>query len=118
MLVKNKQSGEIEGLRYGQAMEAVEAGTHEVVNELADPAEPPQGPEAQDRVSTPTQVVALDLSDPAQRGIPVSVEEVQAASAEVSETMTKAELEAEAQRRGVAVPSGATKAEIVALLNG
>lgn len=34
----------------------------------------------------------------------------------ISDAMTKAELEAEAQRRGVTVPSGATKADIIALL--
>lgn len=32
MLVKNKETGEIETLRHGPATDAVEAGTHEFVN--------------------------------------------------------------------------------------
>lgn len=33
MLVKDKKSGEVESLRYGPAMDAVTAGTHEIVVE-------------------------------------------------------------------------------------
>lgn len=36
MQVKNKESGEIEGLPYDEAMAAVKAGTHFLVNVDAD----------------------------------------------------------------------------------
>lgn len=32
MLVKNAKSGEVETMRYGPAMAAVDAGTHTIVN--------------------------------------------------------------------------------------
>lgn len=32
MQVKDKKSGEVVGMRYGPAMAAIEAGTHEIVN--------------------------------------------------------------------------------------
>jgi hypothetical protein len=36
MLMKNKKTGEVEGLHYGPAMDALAAGTHKVVNEPAE----------------------------------------------------------------------------------
>lgn len=90
MLMKDKQSGETVGMRYGPAMAALDAGTHEVVNETPKPGdEPEKVPEGGSAPDEP-----------------------------VSDDMTKAELEAEADRRGVDVPAGATKAEIIDLVNG
>jgi hypothetical protein len=97
MLMKDKKTGEIVGMRYGAAMDAQAAGTHEVVNEPADPANPPPGPE--------TLAAPVGADGSAEPGVDLA-------------TLDKAGLIEEAERRGVSVPSGATKAEIVALLNG
>lgn len=80
MLVKNKASGAVETLRYGAAMEAVAAGTHEIVTE---------------------DTVVLTADTDAGRDL---------------DKMTKDELLAEAERRGVEVKASDTKAEIVKAL--
>ncbi|MCF1502914.1 hypothetical protein L0F51_03925 [Afifella sp. H1R] len=80
MLMRNKDGG-TEGMRYGPAMAAVAAGTHEVVN-VDVPAAGSVASEA-----------SADLDD-----------------------MTKAELIAEAKRRGVELDDDMLKADILARL--
>jgi len=46
MKVKNKETGEVEAMRYGAAMDAVTAGTHEIVNEDSEAAEAVDDPKA------------------------------------------------------------------------
>lgn len=89
MLVKNKQSGDIETMRYGAAADAVSAGTHEHVN--VDPGKPVDDPSAETQGSSDDG--SADLS-----------------------AMSKEELVAEAERRGVKVKAGDTKAEIIAAI--
>lgn len=98
MLLKDKKTGEVIGRSYSAAYDLVNAGTHEFVNNPPDETEAPAG--------------MGDLS-----GAPGRDDGVDAEAAPDLNGMTKAELEAEADRRGVTVPSGATKADIVALLN-
>ncbi|NDV88797.1 hypothetical protein GTW51_19050 [Aurantimonas aggregata] len=89
MQVKNKKSGEVETMRYGAAAAAVSAGTHKHVNVDADKA-----------VADPS----VQSQDSSGNG-----------SADLS-AMTKDELVAEAEKRGVEVKAGDTKAEIIKAL--
>lgn len=76
MLVKNKASGEVETLRYSAAMDAVDAGTHEIVTEgtagSAADADPVSGRDL-DKMSKDEL-----LAEAARRGVEVKVSESKA----------------------------------------
>ena len=93
MKLKNLATGEIEFMRYDPAIAAVDAGTHEHVNDESE----------NDGEATPRPGVA-------------KVEPVRAAPDGDLDGMTKDELLAEAERRKVTVSSSATKADIVTAL--
>jgi hypothetical protein len=68
MQVKNLATGETEGMRYGAAVEAVNAGTHEYVNEAGTPAD---GAPADDAVDLNSMTKDQLLAEAAKRGVEV-----------------------------------------------
>lgn len=127
MRVKNKETGEVVGMHYGPAMEAVAAGTHEVVNEDAAGIAPGTDAELKaEREAGDTGTVSGGSARPEQP-LPEGAGGGEGGPADANgdgkvdefEAMTKEQLLAEAQKRGLGdVRPAMRKDEIIAALRG